>query len=271
MKFSYVLPDPGSYGTWDEFAADVHYLKQLGYDAMELQIADPAELEEKALREVLSRSDFELIAFQTGTTYLTKGNCLSSPDKAVRERTKELLKRFVDLAQRFSSIMVFGSLQGRRADESDYQKGLSRILEAMEIVGRYATANGVTIAYEPVNHLETAYHNTIASVADLVRKFNLPGIRLMIDTFHMNIEEVSMTDGLEAVKDILVHVHLSETNRNVLGLGHWDTQAFLKKLGAIGYEGYCSIGVYNSRLPRRDCMRKCLEAVGTLTREHKNG
>jgi 5-keto-L-gluconate epimerase len=270
MKFSYVLPDPVSYESLDEFEKDLSYMKQLGYDSVELQIADPADLQEKELRDSLAKFEYDLVAFQTGATYVTKGNCLSARDQTVRERTKDLLKRFVDFAQRFSSIMVFGSLQGRRSDEPDYQKGLAHILEAMEIIGKYATEKGVIIAYEPVNHLETAYHNTIVSVKNIITHFNLPGLRLMIDTFHMNIEEISMMDCLDDIKDILVHVHLSETNRDVLGLGHWNTSSFLKKLTEIGYEGYCSLGVYNSQLPRRRCMQKCLEAVKPFETNNKN-
>jgi 5-keto-L-gluconate epimerase len=264
MKFSYVLPDPLSYGSLDEFEKDLNFMKQLGYDSVELQITDPADLQEKLLRDSLDKCEYDLVAFQTGATYATRGNCLSSPDKAVRERTKELLKRFIDFAQRFSSIIVFGSLQGRRSDEPDYQKGLAHILEAMEIIGKYATEKKVIIAYEPVNHLETAYHNTIASVKNIIRDFNLPGLRLMIDTFHMNIEETSMVECLYDIRDILVHVHLSETNRDTLGLGHWNTGSFLEKLNEIGYEGCCSMGVYNSKLPRRQCMQKCMEVLKAI-------
>ena len=128
-------------------------------------------------------------------------------------------------------------------------------------MGQLATAKGDTIAFEPVTHEEVGFNNTIEIVARLVRRLNLPGLRMMIDTFHMNIEEKDMLAPLPAIRDILAHVHLCETNRGFLGAGHWDTDALLRKLGEIGYSGYCSVGVYNTRLPRRDCMARSLDAI----------
>ena len=116
MKFSYVLPDPVSYPSWDDFESDLAFMKQTGYDAVELQIADPADVHEEKLQESLSKVDYDLIASQTGATYYTRGNCLCSPDATVRQRTIDLLKRFVDFARRFGCVMVFGSLQGRASD-----------------------------------------------------------------------------------------------------------------------------------------------------------
>lgn len=259
IRFSYVLPDPGSYGEWDEFDGDLACLRDAGYDTVELQIADPAEFDEPRVRASLDAAGFEPCAFQTGTTYATRGNCLCTADEAVRRRTIALLRSFVDLAARWNSVIVFGSLQGRLTDEPDRTAGAARIRDAIREVGECATEKGVIIAFEPVNHLEVGFHNTIDEVAGLVRELDLPGVRMMIDTFHMNIEERDMTAPLAGIADILAHVHLSETNRDVPGEGHWPTAAFVAELEHIGYTGACSIGVYNSQRPRRECIRRCME------------
>lgn len=261
MKFSYVLPDPASYRSPDAFVADVACMKEIGYDAIELQIADPADTDESNLQRILDEVGFDLIAIQTGTTYYSHGNCLSSPDAAVRKRTIDLLNRFVEFAARFSSILVFGSLQGRTTDEPEYPVGMGRIVEAVSKVGKYATVKGVVLAYEPVNHLETAYCNTIEQVEHVVRTLNLPGVQMMIDTFHMNIEEQSMTDCFRDIKDLIKHVHLSDTNRDILGRGHWDCQAFFETLREIDYDGYCSVGVYNTRSETTECMKRCMDSL----------
>ena len=77
---------------------------------------------------------------------------------------------------------------------------------------------------------------------------------MMIDTFHINIEEKEVVAPLTEIQDILAHVHLSETNRNVLGTGHWPTADSSLVLTDIGYAGHCSVGVYNSRRPRHECI-----------------
>ena len=118
-----------------------------------------------------------------------------------------------------------------------------------------------TVAFEPVNHGEISFHNTIAEAEALVRGIDLPSVRLMVDTFHMNIEEKDMLAPLARIRDVLAHVHLSETNRDVLGEGHWDTRGFLAELRRLVYCGCCSIGVYNTRRSRRDCIERCMAVI----------
>ncbi|MGD0091638.1 MAG: sugar phosphate isomerase/epimerase family protein [Planctomycetota bacterium] len=258
MNFSYVLPDPCSYRRWQDFESDLACLKRTGYDAVELQISDPADLDETRLRRALDAAGCPLCAFQTGGTYATRGNCLSTPDDSIRVRTTELLKRFVELAARWQAVMVFGSLQGRLKDEPDRGAGARRIAAALAEAGRQASQQGAVIAFEPVNYSEVGFHNTIAEVAQVVRSLALPGLRMMVDTYHMNIEERDMLAPLAGIADILAHVHLCETNRNVLGSAHWDTAAFLVELRRLGYGGYCSVGVYNTTLEAGECMSRCM-------------
>ena len=259
MRFAYVLPGPGSYERWSEFDADLARMKEAGYQAVELQVADPAQFDADRAARSLERLGLPLCAVQTGGTYATRGNCLCTADEAVRRRTIALLRTFVDFAASWKPVLVLGSLQGARKDEPDRPTGERRIREALREVGRRATDRGVTIAFEPVTHEEVGFHNTIAEVEHVVREADLPGLRMMVDTFHMNIEERDMLAPLAGVADILAHVHLSETNRDVLGEGHWPTAAFLAELERIGYRGCCSVGVYNTRRPRRECISRCME------------
>ena len=261
MKLSYVLPDPGSYKSREDFDGDLACMQKAGYDAVELQIPDPAQFDEDRVLRSLYATGFHVCAFQTGSTYATRGNCLCTADAAVRARTVLLLRSFVDLAERWKALLVFGSLQGRLSDEPDEKAGRRRIVDSLTEVCAYAAERHVVVAIEPVNHLEVGWHTTIAEVARLVRSLALPSARMMIDTFHMNIEEYDMVVPLPGIAEILAHVHLSETNRDVLGFGHWDIPVLCDALGAIEFKGHCSIGVYNSTLPRGECISMCMHAV----------
>ena len=260
-NLSYVLPDPVGYRSWSEFQADLACMREAGYAGVELQIADPTQFDSTRVEKSLNEVGFRMCAFQTGTTYGTRGNCLSTADESVRERTIALLDSFVDLARQWKCTIVFGSLQGRLKDEPDQAVGESRIAAAMERVGRYASERGVTLAFEPVNHMEVGFHHTIGEVAALVRRLKLPGVKMMIDSFHMNIEERDVLGAIAPVADILAHVHLSETNRDILGTAHWPTGAMFRELTRIGYQGWCSVGVYNTRRPRHECIRACMDAI----------
>ena len=270
QKFSYVLPDPVSYATWAELEGDLACVKNAGYDAAELQIADPADLDVERLGRALQAAGLPLCAFQSGGTYASRGNCLSTANEAVRTRTIQVIERHIDFAATFGPAVaghariVLGSLQGARREEPDYDAGEARIAAALAHVARRATERGVTIAFEPVCHGEIGWHNTIASAAGLVRRIDQPGLRLMVDSYHMNIEERDLLGPLPGIADLLAHVHLSETNRDVLGEGRWQTGEFLRALEGIGYAGFCSVGVYNTRRPRRECIARCMSVLRNL-------
>ena len=261
MRYSCVLPDPATYSDWRDFEADLASVKRAGCEAVELQIADPAFVDDARLRAALGVSGLPLCAVQTGQTYATRGNCLCTANEPIRRRTIDLLLSFVDFAALWGAVVVFGSLQGQLSDEPDREVGATRIREAMCEVGAYATGKGVTLAFEPVQHGEVGFHNTIAEVERVVRSLGLEGVRMMVDTFHLNIEERDMIAPLVGIRDILAHVHLSETNRGCLGEGHWPTAAFLRELECGGYSGWCSIGVYNSRLPHAERVARSMAAV----------
>ena len=165
MKFSCVLPDPAAYGDWTEFEGDLACAKQAGYDAVELQIADPAAFDEPRVRKALQAAGLPMCAFQTGATYASRGNCLCTADDAVRERTVKLLMSFVDLAARWNAVIVVGSLQGRLSDEPDRSAGEARIRDALRRVAEYALPRKAVMAFEPVNHEEIGFHNTIAAAS----------------------------------------------------------------------------------------------------------
>jgi sugar phosphate isomerase/epimerase len=261
LKFSYVLPDPSSYDDWSDFEGDLKCVKDAGYDAVELQITDPAHFNETRVRVSLEAAGLPLCAFQTGGTYASRGNCLCTADAPVRNRTIELLKSFVELAAKWKSTIVFGSLQGRLSNEPNREIGAERIRAAIKDVGRFASELGATLAFEPVQHGEVGFNNTIDEVAHLVRSLNMPGVRMMIDTFHMNIEERDLLTPISPIRDILAHVHLSETNRDVLGEGHWPTAIFLAELKRLDYHGYCSVGVYNTRKLRSESIFRCRQVL----------
>ncbi len=143
MKFSYVLPDPSSYSDWNSFKKDLKCLKEAGYDAVELQIADPSTFDEPRVRKSLGAFSLPMCAFQTGASYATLGNCLSTADEIVRRRTIALLRRFVDLAARWNSVIVFGSLQGRHKDEPDIKTGSDLIHRALAEIGKHAGEKNV--------------------------------------------------------------------------------------------------------------------------------
>ena len=93
----------------------------------------------------------------------------------------------------------------------------------------------------PINRYETHLLKTVGQAAEICRAVGSPGIKLMADYFHMNIEEADMGRAIEDVADCLAYVHLADSNRYQPGAGHLDFRPGLAALKRIGYDGYLTL------------------------------
>ena len=198
----------------------------------------------EALLKLTSAIDFPVVSFLTGANYFSDGLCLSSPNAEIRARAVDRLAYCASVAARFGAVMVVGQMQGFLSDEPDRAVGEKRIAECMKRVTEAAERHGTTIAFEPVNHLQAGFNNSLADVMALAAEIDSPHFKPMLDTFHMNIEETSMTEPILRVGKELGHFHLCESNGSVLGSGHLDFKPILKTLDTIGYDGYVSFKIY---------------------------
>jgi len=115
---------------------------------------------------------------------------------------------------------------------------LYRILDDLLLAAEQA---GVALWIEPLNFYEAMLVPNIAKALEICRDFSSPGLRLMADTFHMNIMERDPLASLRSAGPYLGHVHLSDSNRQLPGLGHLPFGDILATLNSIGYEGYGAI------------------------------
>jgi len=76
---------------------------------------------------------------------------------------------------------------------------------------------------------------------DLIDEIGEPALKLLPDTFHMNIEENDIALALRRSKDYTGYVHFADSNRMVPGKGHVNFVSILETLADIGYEGYITV------------------------------
>jgi len=122
-------------------------------------------------------------------------------------------------------------------------------VEGLREAADHAAQAGVTLAIEYLNRFEIYLLNCAADAARLVRDVNHPNLRMMYDTFHANIEEKNIAEALDACKDVMVHVHVSENDRSTPGKGgvNWaETWTGLKR---INYQGMLVIEAFGQGLP----------------------
>jgi sugar phosphate isomerase/epimerase len=108
-------------------------------------------------------------------------------------------------------------------------------------LGAHAEAAGVVLLFEPLNRYEDHMVNTVAQAAELVAQAGSDGVRILADTYHMNIEEDDPCAALRSVAGVLGAVHLSDSNRGQPGTGHVPFAAIVATLAELGFDGVVSV------------------------------
>ena len=105
---------------------------------------------------------------------------------------------------------------------------------------QYAEKFGVPLLLEAINRYETNLLNTAAETVAFIKEIGVSNIKLLLDTFHMNIEEVDIPTAIRMTGDRLGYLHIVDSNRQAPGQGHVDVKAVLSALAASGYQGFVS-------------------------------
>jgi len=242
MKLSIVLStQPASFSALaykGELSANIAKIKAFGYDGVELAVRDPKLLDVPAIRSMTVNQKFPVSALGTGQAFGEEGLSFSDPDENIRRKSIERIKAQVDLATSLDAIVIIGLIRGMVQPGVSAELAEQWILEALR---ECASLNpGVRLAIEPCNRYEANTVNTVDAGIALVDKLGMANVGLLLDTFHMNIEEPDMLKSIENAGARLFHFHIADSNRWYPGAGHVDFQKVVEALYQIGYEGFIS-------------------------------
>ena len=222
------------------FADGIAYAEKTGYDYVEIHSTTPDELEEPTFLSALDQHKVKVGALGTGRLYVNAGLSLTDSDPAVRSEAIRQMKRYVDTAQRLGSLVIIGCVRGN-VPSPDQREAVTALLgQAMQELDAYACARGVIMVFEPINRYENNYLCNTYEIADFLKEYGLKNIRMMIDTFHMNIEEVDIRQAIIDNIEYISYVHFADSNRLWPGQGHLDFDMIVKTLIECGYEGIIS-------------------------------
>jgi sugar phosphate isomerase/epimerase len=115
------------------------------------------------------------------------------------------------------------------------------LLDALGELGTHAATEGVEVYLEALNRYEDHMVNRLDQAVDLVKATGLDAVRVVADTYHMNIEEDDPAAAISAAAPYLGHVQVSDSNRLQPGAGHLDWPAVLGALAAAEYSGYLAV------------------------------
>ncbi len=117
---------------------------------------------------------------------------------------------------------------------------LRRPVRILKNLSSFASDYGIRLLLEPLNRYSTPYCTTANDAISVTKMVDHDNFRIMLDTFHMNIEEDSLEYAVSDSKHLLAHMHFADNNRKLPGYGHIDFQLIMRILADIGYEEYVS-------------------------------
>ncbi|MBN1138501.1 MAG: sugar phosphate isomerase/epimerase [Anaerolineae bacterium] len=223
-----------------DFEANVAKIAGWGYDGVELAIRDPRLADVDRLLEVVTAHGLAVPAIGTGQAWGEEGLSFTDPDAAVRAAAVERVKSHAPLAARFGAVVIIGLLRGIVRPGVEHAQAMSWLVDALQQCCAAARPYGVRLALEPICRYETTLINNVAQGLELIRRVGVDNLGLLLDTFHMNIEEPSIEGSIRACGDRIYHFHVADSNRWHPGAGHLDFRSILGALDESGYHSFVS-------------------------------
>jgi sugar phosphate isomerase/epimerase len=234
-------------------------LREAGFDGVELNIADPERVDAVDLAAFLRRHKLPMVALATGGAARAHGLSLSDPDPARRAQAVERTSRFVDFAARMGADVIVGYLQGPPGPDPRVLRPLFR--ESLGRLDPMVRAARVRLVVEAVTRFYSPVATRLDQAWDFIRDFGNPWLRIMPDTFNMNIEEKDSRKALRDHAGAYDAIHFSDNNRLFPGHGAIDFAGLARFLTEIGFAGRIGIEGEIARSFRED-LGVCMEVLG---------
>jgi sugar phosphate isomerase/epimerase len=223
-----------------DFEANVAKIASWGYDGVELAVRDPKLVNAGQLERVVADNNLVVPAIGTGQAWGEEGLSFTSDDPAVRAAAIERITSHIPLAGQLDSIVILGLIRGMTPEGQTHEQSMAYLVEAIQQCAAAAEGMGVRFALEPMNRYETDLIHTAADGLDLINRVGKDNFGLLLDTFHMNIEEPDIGDSIRTCGDRIFHLHVADSNRWHPGAGHLDFKSILDDLETTGYRGFVS-------------------------------
>ena len=250
-------PFPGK-----EWETGLDWVRDAGFDAVEIILSDPDLLDRNRLEKKLQQTGLPVSTISTGQAMALEGLSLCSASRETRGRTLQRLDRDMELALVLGKPHVtVGLIRGKGGSLSDTIE-LELLQDSLKRLADRAGSKGITINLEPINRYECRHLNSSLSALEIIRQIGNPEcMGVLYDTFHSNIEDEDMLQAIAHLGNRISNVHLADSNRRLPGEGHIDFPAIHQKLEAIGYDGYAALEVLNtpSQAHIRENARKSIQ------------
>lgn len=226
---------------WEaDYCRYIEKAKRLGFDTLELAAGCLPGLGREKRLEIAGRAaDAGLdLTYCIGLPEIYDP---ASPDTDTRKKgirfVQELLRCVHEMGGDTIGGILYSCWPGPVVSWEEKKQAEERSLESMREIGKAALEYDVNCCLEVVNRFEQYLLNTAQEGTAFVRRLENPRMKLLLDSFHMNIEEDSLYGAIVEAKEVLGHFHIGECNRKTPGQGRMDWDSIVRGLRDINYQG----------------------------------
>lgn len=222
-------------------------MRELGYDFVELLVPEPGELDLKQTRGALDDAGLGVVL----AARVNLQRNLAAEDPRVHRAGIDYLKYAANCAAALGAAIVGGPLTGnplvfagrtpQPVTEQERLARMARCVAGLKEAGDHAARVGVILAVEPLNRFESDVMCTTQQAIELLDAVDHAAVQLMLDTFHMHMEEASIAEAIRLGGRRVVHFQANENHRGFPGTGSTDWVDVFRALHEIGYRGPISL------------------------------
>lgn len=225
-----------------DFCKRLNDTADMGFDGAELQFkAESGNMPDAAgIIKICEKRNLQICALATGSLYTKDGLSLISSDRQVVDEAIDRLKLYVDFASQVGGKVIIGCVRGNLDDKKSCEAYLKQLAEGLSRLGEYGEKKKVSFLLEAINRYENNYLATGGETAEFLQSNQLNGYSILLDTFHMNMEEISIPKAIRDCAPLLGHVHTADSTRLVPGTAHTDFEQVVSALKDVSYQGWLS-------------------------------
>ncbi len=216
------------------------FLAKKGFKGVELNIPNPELISKDELKSFLDSFGLKMSMFASGLSAKVNQLSLSSSNQEQRKKSIEKCCKYIDFASSMGSDgIIFGFIKGGVAE--DKQKAKELFIESLSQLAPEAEAKKVKLLVEATNRYESSIANSIEDGVKIVQSVGSDALKVLPDTFHMNIEEKDMYAALCENLAYYVSVHISDNNRLLPGHGAMDFNKIISLMNELGFKGWLAM------------------------------
>lgn len=229
--------NPRAWG--DDMAKYLCDIKDCGFDYIELPVTRVVALDEAGFDALLDGLSDAPVKCECLNLLFPPDMKVIGPDTDDAAICAHLSLAFERMSRLGAEIVVFGSGRTRRIPEGfSHERAEEQFLSLLQTLEDYAAKYGITVVLEHLNSNECNFITTVRQGYDLIKKVGLPHIKMLIDYYHMKVEneDESIIDQMDA--DILRHMHFADPDGRTFPVPHKaeEYKKFFSRIRKIGYD-----------------------------------